>query len=347
MTETLDLSGAHPAHWPEARRRIAVIRRFLALKKPTARDLAHDAADLSMSADQFRRLVKAWSRYGDAGRLPGIRPARPLKRHTHNLISPSTSSIISAVIRQMPEDAASTDIFDAVVLRCVAEAAATPSLGTVCAAMMDERARRNARGEHTTPAKLVVGACWVAVPFEVNGRIVMPRLSLAVLAPLGHVVAWKWDGSDDRRFEVLADAICSISDETAESLPIRAHLPDVPLAWSLGDRLREAGAFVEHGLIGTLGASDVAAIIGKRIGDLRLVLRARPEHATRLLRDRQDQPVSSEDMSEVIGLAIDRHNAERVARDRPYRLCRSGATLSGWLRSQLQADDAVSQSTPR
>lgn len=53
MDEADDLSNGHPAHWPEARRRIGVLKQYVALEKPTTQDLARHADELSMSTEQL------------------------------------------------------------------------------------------------------------------------------------------------------------------------------------------------------------------------------------------------------------------------------------------------------
>lgn len=57
----------------EGRRRAAILRRYVAIPRPTADDDVAFAAELGLSTDSLVRLAAAWRRHGDTLRLQGSR----------------------------------------------------------------------------------------------------------------------------------------------------------------------------------------------------------------------------------------------------------------------------------
>jgi hypothetical protein len=340
LSDDLDLSGAHPAHWAEARRRIAVVQSFVALDAPTTADLVSHAAQLSMSTEQFRRLVRAWKLHGDAGKLPGIRPARPLKRRTYNQLRQKAAAIMMAVIGEM-EGRRAAEICEEIRLRCDAAGTDAPSTATIYAAIKDHRSDQLLAGSQEPATLLVVASCWVSLPLAVEGRIVRPKLALAALAPAGQIIAWRWSGFMDRRLEVLTDVFSQSSSSASAQLPIRLHIADEPWARSAIERIRREGGAVDDIPFGSAGVRDVASLIGRKIGEVPISLKYFGETTASLLRDRRDKPLSSTDMLDAISNAVERHNGRRPT-STPFRICTHEADceIASWL-SNLRSNTTL------
>jgi hypothetical protein len=162
---------------------------------------------------------------------------------------------------------------------------------------------------------------------------------VAVLAPAGQIVAWKWSSFVDRRLDVLADTLAASEVEASVQLPVRLHLPDEPWAWSVVERVRRAGGVIEDAPFGSIGAGDIASLIGRNIGEVRIAVRRPRKEGKALLRDRRDLPLSPADLSSAIAAAVEMHNAGRP-QSMPFRLCapEAGREIRDWLLS-LNADE--------
>ncbi|GMM94581.1 hypothetical protein [Qipengyuania sp. MTN3-11] len=96
-----DLSNVDPARRPLVRKRIKVLRRYLALETPTPVDEAAAAEELGMSLGSFHRLRRSWTMSRDPATLPGGSTPATLKDRRRPAIGAQAEACIAAVIEDL------------------------------------------------------------------------------------------------------------------------------------------------------------------------------------------------------------------------------------------------------
>lgn len=115
-----DLSGVDPARRAETSRRIAVVRRFLAVRHPGREDLDAAARELGMSRTSAQRLMDVWLLHPRADAMPGAvrsrrhwRKNQGERRRSHEIVRESCEGLYP--------DAAVAAIRARAVERCASE----------------------------------------------------------------------------------------------------------------------------------------------------------------------------------------------------------------------------------
>jgi hypothetical protein len=296
----LDLSGVDPLRRDEVRRRIAVVKSFLALAASDDDDLRRHARKLELSTSQFKALVRAWRDYpsgssmAQSGRSRG-RPRATGPRH----LDEETKAISEATIAGLSPGATLTQAMAAVASACAAHGLEVPGKTTVWKMLT---AARRLQIDPSGRGAIVVGRCWLRVPVVEGDTLFTPSVALAVRADDAVII-----GATTREDGTTGAALIALG----------IGQPDLR---SLDFDEQLSGAQPERaGAIGTPSSPSairrrLSRILGDRIGNVRPIFKtgaeARPE---RLLRSRKDRPLDPADAGAVIRAAIDAHNAERGA----------------------------------
>ncbi|WP_068083461.1 hypothetical protein [Novosphingobium rosa] len=289
--DELDLSGVDAMRRPEVRRRVGVVRDYLNIVAPTEMDLRRHADLLGLSINQFKALVRAWRVHQSPAKMAGSGAHRGSPRRANRISVPKAAKEAAArVIDEMGPDAPFVRINEAVVSHCKELGAAPPSRSTLWNMVMVSR-----KQPHGGEEGLVVGSCAVRLPMRQDGAIVMPMLGLAVRADDGAIVAASLGPADWHGFTagisgsglaVRVDAALIGTDPIDGVTPIPS----------------------------TAARSALSRILGRGIDDVRLVyLTGKAIAPERLLKTRQDSPLTLADVREVVAGAIARHNQSRGA----------------------------------
>ncbi|HEX8554581.1 MAG TPA: hypothetical protein VF695_07735 [Sphingomonas sp.] len=300
FNDDVDLSGVDPLRRAEVRRRIAVVKSFLALAAPDDDDRRHHAEMLDLSINQFKALVRAWLAYPTASNIAQSGRSRGVPRATgpRHLDTEARATAEAAVAKLSP-DVTLVRAMGAVASACEARGLEVPKKTTVWKMMI---AARRLQVDQSGRGVIVVGRCWLRLPVMDGETLVTPSVALAVRAYDAAIV-----GATLRSDAVTGAALVALA----------ASQPDM------------ANIDIDEGFVNTHSAdaqtiatlsspsvirSRLSRIIGNRIGKVRPIFKtgaeARPE---RLLRSRKDRPLSQADAAAVIRDAIDAHNAERGA----------------------------------
>lgn len=296
----IDLSGVDPMRRVEVRRRIAVVRSFVALAAPDDDDVRRHAAMLDLSINQFKALVRAWRAQPSAdsmaqsGRSKGKpRPVGPRQ------LDAEVKATAEAAIAGLSPTATIAQGTAAVAAACETRGLTVPKATTVWKMMT---AARRLQVDPAGRGMVVVGRCWVKLPVLDGDDLVTPSVTLVVRAYDAAIVGATLlsDAATDAALITLARG----------QSDVRTLLIDERMIGS------DPGAADAIGK--TYPASTIrrrlSRILGDRIGKVQPIYKAgaetRPE---RLLRSRKDRPLSSTDAAVVIRAAIDMHNAERGA----------------------------------
>lgn len=182
--EEPDFSGIDPVRVPEARRRIAAIRAYLALPNPRTADAIRIGESVGLSRWTFVRLARAWSEYGEARRLVLDRRADSGRG---TIIDPIAAAIIDEATEEFGADAKLATIAKWVEARCLDAGVATPADTTIWKRMRKTRAAKNA--PTSGPPRIIVGRMWFHLPVEGHPSGSMPMALVAVMLPERLIVA--------------------------------------------------------------------------------------------------------------------------------------------------------------
>lgn len=115
-----DLSSVHPDKRAETSRRIAVVRRYLALDKPTATDIDAAASSLGMTRASAERLMDVWLLHRRAEAMPGaVAPSRKWRKNQGE--RRRSHEIVRETFVELGPDAAGATILARATDRCAAE----------------------------------------------------------------------------------------------------------------------------------------------------------------------------------------------------------------------------------
>ncbi|WP_156347386.1 MULTISPECIES: hypothetical protein [unclassified Sphingomonas] len=294
----IDLSGVDPMRRVEVRRRIAVVRSFVALAAPDDNDVRRHAAMLDLSINQFKALVRAWRSQPSAdsvaqsGRSKGKpRPVGPRQ------LDAEVKATAEAAIAGLSPTATIAQATAAVAAACEARGLAAPKATTVWKMMI---AARQMQVDPAGCGVVVVGRCWIRLPVLDGDDLVTPSVALVVRAYDAAIVgaSMRSDAATDAALIALARGRSDL-----KTLEIDERM--------IGSDPGAAGAIGQTSPASTI-RRRLSRVLGNRIGKVQPIYKAGAERGPeRLLRSRKDRPLSKADAAAVIRAAIAAHNAER------------------------------------
>lgn len=292
-----------PARWAEIRRRVELIKDYLAGPR-TARRREVAAGALGMTPGQFLRLARVWRETGDAARLHGA--GTPLARRNSRQLPKATETILEAVLDDLGPNVRPAAAQREVNARCDAAGTPRPSHTAVYRRL---NLRRRERGAVLGDEPLIaLVPCAIRLPVTEGGRLVAPLAILAVALPEGSILAAEVgaEGIRKPRMDVLLRRLTRLARANA---PGRAVVAAPALLDGSGKPVQIAGVEVHpSGLPGKV----VAAVLGQRVGAIEIrkasrSLRAMQERAeARLAR-----PLTLAELPIALLRAIELHNAGR------------------------------------
>ncbi|KQN26046.1 hypothetical protein ASE86_07745 [Sphingomonas sp. Leaf33] len=308
--ERTDLTGVAPLRLAEIRRRVEVVKSYLAIATPDDHARRTHALALGLSVNQFLALVRAWREHGRAEAISGAGASRGTPRPTGPRNLPTESkSAAREVVAGLGADVSHVDAVAAVEARCHALGVKAPSRSTVWNMIM--AARRDARGVEGEDG-LVVSRCHAKLPVERHGAVTFPSLLLVVDSGDGSVLAAAME-DDDMAVGIVSDVI------RAESRGRRV-LIDMDIA-----RNSDIGVLADVRCVRPSAARTATAkALGRGFGSIELIYQiSRAVRPEKTLRSRKDRPLQPGDARDVIFGQLSAHNAARGAQP----------PIVSWLRS--------------
>lgn len=296
--EDLDMSGVDPLRWAEIRRRVAVIKEFLTIRKPCDQDRQCYAHRLDLRTSQFMALVSAWREYGRASAIAGggkekgkQRKAGP--RHLPTGIKEAAKTVLANLDRSTTLDKAHAIVTDVLS----AQGLKAPSRSTVWHLM---RASRQEPVQATDKNIILATRCWLRLPTLMDDGIDYPSIILAVRLNSAAVLAASM-ATDPHSSKRLAAALASLAPED--------HIKvENPLAPAFDNLPKEVSTILSFN-----ARRELARAIGSGFGYLRMIYHpARTADAVDTL-GKRDTPLSLEDAQRAALAAINLHNSARNA----------------------------------
>lgn len=294
--ENLDLSGVAPVRWQEMRRRVAALRRFVAINEPSVAEHAAAAAEAGLGIDHFDRLARSWRIHQDPARLNGAGTLNRQKRSRCDGVGKEVQTIIARAIKRAGPEAAPKDVYDLVRAECAARNLRVPSNNRVWMKLMNEKAEAGPLPGGSP--EILIGRVWADLPAigkEGSSRLVRPELLLAVALPDRTIVEQCSDLKTGRP-PVFEDLDLS----SQKGIALRVAARDMRLPGFLDE-----GVHLE---IDDSANARLARILGRSVANLQLVFRLPKTPADRLLKNALDRPLSPADAELAIDYAIARHN---------------------------------------
>ncbi|WP_133366506.1 hypothetical protein [Qipengyuania sediminis] len=183
MTEP-DFSGVEPTRLVEARRRIAVIERYLDLTRPTGSDTVAAAESLGMTRWQFTRLVSAWRNHRDPTMMVRSRTGQSSRDYG---VNGQAKRIAGEEIRRVGMRAEISNVAPAVEAACGKLGIRAPSRPTIYNHILCER--REGRLRFDGSPCIVIGRIWFQLPMEEDGAT-LPHALVAVALPERAILAY-------------------------------------------------------------------------------------------------------------------------------------------------------------
>jgi hypothetical protein len=296
----MDMTGVDPLRLAEVRRRVAVVKSFIALTEPTDADRKTHAMELRLSVNQFLALVRAWREHGRAVAIScaGAAKGTPRPNGRRNLPVASKAAA-QEVIATLGPEVSLVETVRRVREKCGAIRVAAPSRNTIWNMLMAHRRAGGATGRKG----VVVCRCHVRLPVATATGVDFPEIAIAVDLSDGIILAATLDG--DR---ASAAHVVSAARRRSGGQPVPIDEDIVLLAGaSAHTRVRPVK--------GTAARAMVASVLGRGFGTLDLIYRRSLSiDPAALLRSRKDAPVDPEDARRVIAEQLIRHNAARGAK---------------------------------
>ncbi|MFK3889528.1 hypothetical protein [Sphingomonas sp. NPDC079357] len=306
MSEDLDLSDVDPLKWAEVRKRVDVVRRYLALPHPTGVDRDRHAAELGLRTGQFYNLVRAWREHRQASALTlGVRNKGRPSRSRRGGVDPLAREIARQAIGELGRDAPILDLESMTVARCAAAGVRPPSRGTIRLL-----AKEGGAAAINAPATgIFVARTFVRLPMIVDGTVGLPAAAVVAESPGGRVLGFilteaEADGGFDRIISTVRSRLAE------EPLPVTATEGDARV---LEQRLpglrckRETIPGVELLL---------ASTVGSRVGHIELRSRRPRSGVEAVMQSARDVALSVEDGEKALELAMINHNRAIDSRSR-------------------------------
>jgi hypothetical protein len=140
--DDVDMSGVSPERRAEVRRRIGVVREYLAIDNPTRDDDTNYAALMGLHPAGFLRLVRIWRETGKASALPGAQIPRTKRGGGSEKRIRTTAevrSVVAQVMQEFGDQAKPVVIHREVTARCEQLGLPAPTLTTIVASTMRSR----------------------------------------------------------------------------------------------------------------------------------------------------------------------------------------------------------------
>jgi hypothetical protein len=308
-----DLSGVDPVRVPEARRRIAAIRSYMALPNPTTADAIRIGESVGLSRWRFVRLVRLWREHHDARRL--VMDRRNNSGPT-SLLDPVAATIVSDVIREMGADAKLATVAERIEARCAAAGVKAPVRPTIWHHMRKMRAASAAPA--SGPPRIVIGRMWF--PLRVEGLPIdaMSMALIAVMLPERIIVA--------HRVSVGMETPASVTDLVGDIADRQvAEGNGRPLLIEAGDRHAAADQLYLMGLAQMRPHRrslqiEISKAFGGRLDQLKALYRPSRASAVKKPKTRQAQPLTKAEAIHAITTAIDANNAAISATIPPFKI---------------------------
>lgn len=192
----IDLAGVDPLRFEEARRRVSVVKSYLAIDRPTDHDRKTHAASLNLSVNQLLALVRAWKETGRASALSAAGSAKGTPRPGSKRNLPTRSKEVALeVMRSMGSETSHVEMTKAVHARCAALGVKAPSRSTLWNMSM---AMRRKRGDSAGEGAVVVARCNVRLPTLTPEGVVFPKITLIVDAKDGRILFASLDQEESK-----------------------------------------------------------------------------------------------------------------------------------------------------
>jgi hypothetical protein len=299
--EGIDLSGVDPTRWPEIRRRVAILDEYCAIPDRSQRSRHAYAKRLGIGAAHFSALAQIWRERRNPADLPGAQ-ARQSPKPANRLPAASTD-IAREVIAELGAMARRRDVLIQVKKRCTDAAILAPSDATITNMLI--AARGSDEGVTTFDPEILIDFCAGRLPAAHGGRIVQPRLLVAVQLPERAIVAFDVaiDPDQSPSIERLMAKVRAAADPSGRSLRIRAPHLDERQQAVIGAALRPDFS---------RGLPTLPQLLAPAIGDVGLVFQlTRAKPVDRLANVRNASALCPTDVEIVLEQAVATHNARR------------------------------------
>lgn len=306
----LDMSGVDPLRWAEVRRRVSVIKQFIAIRKPTEADRRSYAARLELSVNQFSALVRLWREFGQASAISGAGSTRRGTRKTGpRHLGSEVKDATRAVLESLGPDVPLATAVPAVREALAAKGLKAPSRSTIWNMLMEARQDPFREGED---ASIIVAKCAVRLPVEIDQDLIYPEIALAVRVSTGVVIAASM-ATDEQLPKRLADALTAF--KACAHLTVENSLGQPLEIVDCRPKVVRSHNYPNATCIGSFNARKILAqALGRGFSMIDLVYRV--QHAKlpeRMIRAAMDQPLDLTDAEEAVRTNIASHNAKRGA----------------------------------
>lgn len=307
--EEPDFSGIDPVHLDGARKRLAAIREYQAIDRPTRADSERIAASVGMSVGAFYTLNRAWTQHRNVNAL--AMPKRNKKARTPS-ISPRVKGVVEQVIADLTPFVKPKSIYDTVIERCLAEGLKVPSRGTVVSAIQDARAKNT--GPVAGDAQIVIGRFWFRLPVHDDDGVVIttrtPCLLMAVALPERQILAHEISTDDSKppSLEKLLMTLVAMQSDKAEIRSLHLHRHDKEIARST---LASNDSKISITISGV--QADLNESFGGKLGDHSVMVaygRIHPDSPGYEI-SRQEEPTTKQRAEGLIHKAVSENNASR------------------------------------
>lgn len=306
VSEDLDLSDVDPLKWAEVRKRVDVVRRYLALPHPTGADRDQHAAELGLRTGQFYNLVRAWREHRQPSALTlGVRKTGRPSRSRRGGVDPLAREIARNAIDELGRDAPVRTLESVTVTRCLAAGVRPPSRGTIRLL-----AKEGGASAIDAPATgIFVARTFVRLPMIVDGNIALPAAAVVAESPGGRVLDFVL--TEPEGYDGFDRIIAAVRSRLAEDpLPVTATAGDACLLErNLSDLRCRRETIPAIGLL-------LASTVGTRVGHIELRSRRPRLGAGAVMQSARDVALSAEDSQKALESAMINHNRAIESRSR-------------------------------
>lgn len=308
-----DFSGVEPTRLAEARRRIAVVEKYLAIDRPCGRQTIKAADSLGLSRWAFMRLAQSWRDHRDPAML--VKSKRGPSARDYG-IDERSKAITREEIRKVGMHADLSNVAPAVEAACAKLGIVPPTRPTIYNYILAER--REGALRYDRPPCLLIARMWFQLPSIGDEASDLPCAILGVSLPERVVVAFSISTRREAPPQVEPVLRFLLAASKGEGQPRN-------LLISGRDRICGAGLLKEYGRqdIPTCKLSLqrlLAQAFGDRLGNLVPIYRpiaasSKPKYVM----GRHDHPLTQHEAMLTIKEAIKTSNALRAALP-PYRI---------------------------
>jgi hypothetical protein len=295
----VSLSGIDPARWPEIRRRVAILREYTALNRPTSTQTALHAERMGVRRATFYALARVWRESGDPRQVFGAGKRNATRaRNEANDLPEASLKVIRDVIARLGTWAEDQALLREAKSRLAAEGLMPAAAQTVRSIM--DLARSNSTDPSPFPPAILIERCHLRLPLRQDDGMVLPAAWIAIAVPENVILTYRLgtDNAPPKAGEVVGD-IRKIATANAEVRPLVTPHPtdDVP--------------GYAPGLIDGTRSLRLRRVLGGAISGIVFLVRSRSAGGTMKLRNRFEAPLSMSDVDTAFADAVRRHNAVR------------------------------------